>query len=472
MQPLPLLDVDTRKWKSSSGQLPSRYTPGSATIHADGNDRRCQTPVVAVSHDELSLQKSAGNLPARDEPDPCEGQSRSGRPLRTRPRTDLQDVPEHLQSPTSAASLYKTLIDLSVSRALPAHSFGKIRALVSYHKRYPGYNSARSYNLLISLATAKRDFDSADALMKDMDYAGIEGNLETRKLVVRYAIYKGRWTGALMREISRRSMTWPIWMEFFKSLESGNSLGQNPPKSRGTSSSAARYELLMRNLPSTDSKTTAQVPPRAMFYQIRWLIRNGRSDEALTTTKVYFTSLPKVMDDVMSRHCTDIMNLHLRAAKDQSRQSKIRRVQPLLRFLMGLNEALRPDSTTLFLYLSCFRYAASSCRRFVYILRRWEANWGENVIDDRILLWLTHLSMKAGWRAMMRYLIEKRKHREGSMKTPRLGRRYARQPHSTVFHGAESKQDLWELYEQRLKMLEDKGRRRHLGRRRASKPRT
>ncbi|EGO04484.1 hypothetical protein SERLA73DRAFT_173810 [Serpula lacrymans var. lacrymans S7.3] len=157
-------------------------------------------------------------------------------PLTWVPPDTLKTVQQRfLFAQASPLSFYQNLLVISSCQQSP------LSAAIKYHSFPPCTSSAlrstRSYNLLIRLALRHASLGTAWQLFSTMRAEGVQGNLETWKLSVRWLVRTGQWEEAWHR-VNRivASQTWavssykaynqrlllPIWLEFFGTPKRGS----------------------------------------------------------------------------------------------------------------------------------------------------------------------------------------------------------------------------------------------------------
>ncbi|KAI0686811.1 hypothetical protein BC835DRAFT_433500 [Cytidiella melzeri] len=377
------------------------------------------------------------------------------------------EVPARLPT-TSATSLYENLISLS-SIPLPpsANKIDKLNDLLGFHWRHRAFHSTRSYNLIISLSIAIREFSIAKELLNEMRSRGIPHNLETRQLHVRFWLRQGKWTEVWLQETAagKRSLPLPIWIEFFQTirifepLRKDATMEERDMRRQGCSTAlSSRRRLLMRYRPSLTDPEEATMPPRAMFYFIRRMLQSGRHKEAFDLTSTYLQRLPRTLEASYRKYCVDIMNLHLKAkAKD------VRELRPKLQKLLALHPDLRPDAETLWLVLGAIRTEPGNSVVLDRIKRRFQKQWGEDIADERVLSFVADRARRDRYHRIMKNVIQEYDRRRetcaphawlpSSFRPPSTGFRW---PHKVVFYNQDKEDARWKFYRESLRTLVSK----------------
>jgi hypothetical protein len=365
----------------------------------------------------------------------------------------------------SASSLYQNLVRLSGNPLPPSVSRSvKLRGLLDFHQQHHEFQSTNSFNLMVSLAIAIRDYSSANALIKEMVRRGLHNGSEFRKLSVRFWLRQGKWTEMWVRETDagKRSIPLPIWIEFlgavriFEELSADASQEERQAYREGCASAlSSRHTLLMRHRPVLTPTQTAIMPPRAMFSLMQWMLQARERKEAFNLTVTYFQRLPRMLSRSYSRCCTAIMNLHLEA-----RMEEVRELRPLLQKLLSLHPELRPNTDTLWLVLGAVRTRHGNSVKLVRIVRYFQEKWGEEIADERVLSFIADRARRDRFpRVLKKVIQEYERRRERS--TPRAwvplseapSNPNARFMHKTVFYDQDKEHRRWEHYKQCLQTL-------------------
>ncbi|KAH7913032.1 hypothetical protein BJ138DRAFT_1082521 [Hygrophoropsis aurantiaca] len=339
-----------------------------------------------------------------------------------------------LTIPTSRESLYQNLLDIITYQ--PA----SLSTLLRYHSQnftsFRTFHSTRSFNLLISLALRHAALGTAGRLFNQMRAEEIPGNLETWKLSVRWLVRTGRGQEA-WRRVTRimKNRNWkeviglsfhgqkgiplPIWLEFLGSMKRGalrkpikkhsrrakqgwvnSSLTYRillePPGIHPTNPDIARHHTLVKYFPSLTSHEYAQLHPKTVYHIVHAMIRLGNRQNALQTTRNYFSSLPRRLTHNRRRAILDIIHLHIRADSNRSSLTHHFASRRVLYSLLDMRKDIRPSPTTLFLLLGTLR----TCKRCATIawqcLRIFRRRWGSSVESSMVRRRITRFALKEG----------------------------------------------------------------------------
>ena len=371
---------------------------------------------------------------------------------------------------TPDRSFYQNLIQLSASPLPPdATKMDRLDELIHFHDRHPQHHSTTSYNLLISLAIAIREFRTASTLFQAMSRRGICGDFESRKLSVRLRLRQGEWTPAWLGETGggKHLLPLPLWLEFFGAVRILQPLSedatweeQRDHARKCAEAVQSRYSLLMRYRPALTAAQIASLPPRATFYLVRWILERGQRADAVDLTWKYFKQLPKPLSPVHSKYCTDIINIHLKTkAKDVSD------TRTWLRRLLALHPDLRPDSDTLFIILGTIRTVHGNSVVFERIIRQFQKEWGEDIVDERILSLLANRARLDRYTRVLKNVIREYERRRDACSLrawlPPSSLPHSpnnRHSHEMVFYTRQKEETRWEFYREHLLRLEGKQR--------------
>jgi len=332
----------------------------------------------------------------------------TGKPLQTCP------VPL-IPVATTPTSLYRNLLYILSHRSgLPS-----LAALLDYHDLHPSLRSARSYNLLIWLALRHCCFGTVQWLLAAMRADGLEGNLETWKLKVRWLVQAGSWDRAWNEVSSNQAfkatsshlsgnlaIPLPIWLEFFRGLKRGALSGRMKGRWDGSYPSlldfdpkgvhSARFRTLMANPPSSAFHESTGTSPRTVYFVVLMMLKTRYTATALSLTKSYFHSLPPRISTAWVRTCLDIIHLHIIMGSSQKGLKKLYEVQRTMSTLITLHPTFRPSSTTLFLLLAPLRQAKRCGTVAWNVLHRFRSRWGTRVEDRRVRRRVAALATKEG----------------------------------------------------------------------------
>ena len=213
--------------------------------------------------------------------------------------------------PDSAEALHRILLKRMISRPQP-----QLQNLMFYHAHYPHLQSAKSYNFLLSFAIEQDNLAAARDLFREMRKNKVDGDIETRKFWVRYMVKTNRWMKAWKMETSHGPLPLRIWMEFL--TWDTPFIPPPPPPMRAPGKMLERQptnevkgRLLVQQFPVLVPNELANVPPRAVFVVVRWMMRTGNRELAWQMTTRYFMHLPRELPPTTQRICLDIIHLHL-----------------------------------------------------------------------------------------------------------------------------------------------------------------
>jgi hypothetical protein len=387
--------------RATTRQPRLRREPSVASLHLDiVDDSHFQSVDPGRSHTDDPSDTVHTVQPWHENDPSVVGVPVGNHPLQTRP---IPLIPV----PTSPASLRRNLLYIiSYRPTLPSLS-----ALLDYHDLYPKLRSTRSYNLLIWLALRHCSFGSVQWLLGAMRADGLTGNLETRKLQVRWLIQAGSWDEAWHEVVHSSpgikgdsSIPLPLWLEFFRTLKRGIRRTKKRRDWRNRSLLAldpttvysARYRALMANPPFPALHELQHTPPRAVYFVVLMMLRIQHSRAALSLTKSYFKSLPPKISAAWTRKCLDIIHLQITMGCSHRGLKKFYKVQRTMNTLVSLHPALRPTSTTLFHLLAPLRQAKQSGTMAWGLLHRFRSQWGARAEDRRVRRRVAGLAVKEG----------------------------------------------------------------------------
>ena len=335
-----------------------------------------------------------------------------------------------LTRPLTAAALYQNLLRMLSHRyTSPPPSLPVLVSYIDSFYRQPYLYSARSFNLLISLAIRNAAFGTAERLLNTMRSQGVRGDLETWKLKIRWLIRVGRWTDAweeVMRSIGRGrihsraprfgdrndGMPLPIWMEFFGTMKRGAirrrsreeqdqkfvreptfEVVQETEDRIGTDTS--RFRSLMQHSPCLTPSERTKTPPGAVYLAVEMMIRMGQRKAAMIFTEAYLRSLPSEIDSRWSRLCLRIIHLHITSGSKQG-LSAHHADRKTVDSLLAIHPQLRPNSTTLFLLLRQLKRTKRCGTVAQGFVRNFESKWGSRTVDQRVRRRVVSLALKEG----------------------------------------------------------------------------
>jgi hypothetical protein len=339
-----------------------------------------------------------------------------------------------LPTPVSPAGLHHNLLHLlSYHRNSPP----PLRSLISYHRSFgdrPFLYSARSYNLLISLALRNAAFGTAERLLAVMRAQGVQGDLETWKLRTRWLIRVGRWMDAWregMRNIGRghphfhtpefgngkEGMPLPIWLEFLGTMKRGaiRTCRRDPRRVRDQcgeevvrepmlevvqetedrlATDATRYKMLMQHPPRLTATERTRIPPRAVYLAVQMMLRMD-SKAALRFTEAYLKGLPSHIGHRWAQACLSIIHLHIVSVSKRG-LSAYHASRMTLNALLAIHPQLRPTSTTLLLLLRHLKQTRRCGTIAQSVVLAFRKRWGLRTMDQRVRRRVASLALKEG----------------------------------------------------------------------------
>ncbi|KAI0814795.1 hypothetical protein BC629DRAFT_813232 [Irpex lacteus] len=367
---------------------------------------------------------------------------------------------------TSAQSLYQDLIRLSTHPLPPsATRTDRLHQLLRYHSSHPQSHSTSSYNFLISLAISIRQFSTARTLLQEMPQRSIPGNSETKKLSVRFWLRQGKWTEAWMRETEggKHSLSLLLWLEFLNAAKIFEPLvlpasAEERQLHREACAAAfkSRSSLLMRYRPTLTSAEVITVPPRSMYYFVRWMLQRSQRTEALKLTTSYFQRLPKTLPRSYRRYCTGIVNLHLKAES-----AEVSDLRNMLKDLLALHPDIRPDPQTLKLVLGAVHTRPGNSLVLDRLRRSYQKKWGADIVDEEILSFLADRARRDRYvRQLKKVIREYEQRRELSAPqawVPSSGQSSNpnhRPLHKVVYYDHLAEEKRWQFYRDCLQTFE------------------
>ncbi|KAJ7225591.1 hypothetical protein GGX14DRAFT_350078 [Mycena pura] len=282
-------------------------------------------------------------------------------------------------SPLEARNaLYTNLL-----RLLSSPHTASLPILLDYHELHPGLRTARSYNLLISLAIRHVAYGTVQFLLNGMSVDKIPGNLETQKLKIRWFVRSGHWEHAWLQVSTTHPLPIPLalWLEFFHGVKKGG-LANRMDATR-THSPQARFQILMQNLPtfiSNDVKTSA----RTVHILVRAMLALDKPQSALTLATRYFNGLPQHLGTHWAKQCVGIMDVLIASEAKKRGLLDFYAARRKLNAMLAIHPSFRPTSNTLFLLLGTLRQAKHCGTVSWHTLSKFKTRWGPQVEDLRV----------------------------------------------------------------------------------------
>ncbi|KAF8560290.1 hypothetical protein OG21DRAFT_1390372, partial [Imleria badia] len=274
-------------------------------------------------------------------------------------------------------------------------------------------HSAKSFNLLISLALRNASFASVHRLFTAMQAESIPPNMETWKLHIRWFVRTGKWNDAWKRvlEITQKQnlatksprdpIPLPLWLELFGSQKRGALRHWRlmpRPCQRPRAVELSRYRALMQVSPLLTSSDQVQILPRTIHIITQIMYQVGQRQLALSTALSYLESLPPRLRRCDRRRVLDLVNFHLSMASRHRKQGlKQHFIQRrILQKFLHARPDLAPSSTTLFLLLGALRGCRRSGTLAMQCLHLFEKRWGSRVQSRSIRRRVASLALKEG----------------------------------------------------------------------------
>lgn len=327
-----------------------------------------------------------------------------------------------LRIPTSRNALYDNIIALMArNRTTPS----SLQTLVFYHSHHlcRAFQSARSFNLLVSLAIRHTAYGTAKNLLSQMQDC-IPCNLETWKLKVRLMIRTGKWDLAWrsivdsmqderwrqqMGLTSRQGDGMPlaIWLEFLTNMkkgairqwtESGMRLSGYGDEAKDVRSlETKRLNLLMKFSPSLTANEYTRMPARAVFFIVWNMLRAGHIADAQDMTKSYLGGLPPELSPKDVRESLDIIHLHIPWGSNKARPLQEHyHARRVVESFLDMHKHVKPDANTLFLLLRSLRRTTYSGTLAKQTANAFARKWGLRVGSERVRRRIATFAIKEG----------------------------------------------------------------------------
>ncbi|KAF9535384.1 hypothetical protein CPB83DRAFT_841653 [Crepidotus variabilis] len=319
-----------------------------------------------------------------------------------------QDQPLSLPPPLNPSSLYRNLLflinDRKPSTPLPS--------LLDYHGRYPQFQSARSYNLLLDLSLRHRIYGTSYLLFRSIDRYGIPRNIETHRLMIQFLIQQGLWNDAWVYldslrkrgllpkdEHGRQSIPFPIWITFFRISTrspkySTNNDQAKPELDEALKTIQAQYHFLTGLRPA-QMPPLSHTHPFAIFCVIDLILKVGEKATATALAKAYLTALPRPISPNLIFGCLKIIHTLVSRKVKPGLPGYYKARKTLFTFLK-LHPSLRPNSKTVLLLFNMLS-KAKRCGTVAWSeLIRFSDEFGPQLASRRVLRRVSHLALKEG----------------------------------------------------------------------------
>ncbi|KAJ7125659.1 hypothetical protein C8R43DRAFT_714478 [Mycena crocata] len=294
--------------------------------------------------------------------------------------TSLKTAPVSLYVPRAESrnTLYKNLLRLLSSRRTSS-----LPVLLDYHELHHGLRSAKTYNLLISLAIRHVAYGTVQSLFNGMAADTIPENRETLKLKTRWFVRSGLWNQAWLQVTATHPKHIPLdlWLEFFHGVKLGGVVHRSNPTSLVPPQT--RFQVLMQNLP-TFMPNEVQTSVRAVGIVVRAMLSLNRPHSAFTLTTRYFNGLPRHVDVRWAEKCVDIINGLVAFDANGRGLLSFYSTRRKLNSLLALHPSFRPTPKTLYLLLGTLRQEKQCGTGSWHTLAKFKARWGPQVENRRV----------------------------------------------------------------------------------------
>ena len=306
-----------------------------------------------------------------------------------------------LFNPTSRASLYRNLLYLIGVRKPSA----PLPSLVDYHSRYPGWQSTRSYNVLIDLSLRHKQHGITAHLFRSLERNGVSMNTESHKLMVRCLVQQSMWEDAwnyVWSQIKRNSLPkdangreaipFSIWLELCRAPKKR----RNPFRCGGSSITLEEKYQYLHNITPAKVPSLETTSPFAIFCHVDLMLRTDRQKPAISLTKAYFKTLPQFLNQKAVLGCLRIIHCHMAHRTTKPGLPRFFDVRRTLISFLQLNPSLRPNGRTLCLLFKSLQ-RAKKCGTVAWVqLAKFKKDWGPQVENRRVLRRVAQLALKEG----------------------------------------------------------------------------
>ena len=321
--------------------------------------------------------------------------------------------------------------------------------LHAYHARFPAFQTHRSFRVLAEVAINEAKFDHVRRLWIQMDRKGMlsawdsleDGGVSLWAIWVRWMVRQGKWLEAWKMaqrwrarmaklsasQFASEGLPHAIWIEFFgkahKSVDRPSSSGSNlprpswcePPNTRvreedGGLGLEGQYQLLMRQPPHRNHSQVTNVRPRTIYALVRARLRLGDREWSMSIIRDWFERMGSgrkaITDTKGNRACLRLLHLYLALAFPLPNGRRmggsgvpkgfalVRDMEAVVNGLMELNPRVKPNSTTVLLFLRHLRQTSKCADNGVRLVTRYKRLYGDEVDDERVRLRLASLAIK------------------------------------------------------------------------------
>jgi len=330
----------------------------------------------------------------------------------------------------------------------PALNF---EALHAYHARFTAFQTHQSFRVLAEIAISEAKFEAARRLWIEMDRKGMlsdwdsldDGGVSLWAVWVRWMVRQGKWVEAWKTaqrwrvkmaklsasELASEGLPHAIWIEFLGKAH--KSVDRPPPSRSGSRQQSCltdgrppnapdilecgdlgleeRHALLMRQPPHLNYSQITNVRPRTIYALVRARLRLGDREWSMNVIRHWFERMGsrEAKTDIKgNRACLRLLHLYLALAfpfRNGQRTagsvvpkgfSSVRGMEAVVNELVKLNPRVKPNSTTVLLFLRHLRSTAKCADNGVQLVTRYKRLYGDGVDDERVRLRLAGLAIK------------------------------------------------------------------------------
>jgi len=324
-------------------------------------------------------------------------------------------------------------------------------ALHAYHTCFPAFQTHQSFRVLAEIAINEAKFEAVRRLWIEMDRKGMlsdwdsldDGGVSLWAVWVRWMVRQGKWIEAWKTaqrwrtkmaklsasELASEGLPHAIWIEFLgkahKTVDRPSSLGSGPrrrshltddelPNVRGLVEGGdlgleEQHRLLMRQPPHCNRSQITNVRPRTIYALIRARLRLGDREWSMKVIRDWFERMGSETartDTKGNRACLRLLHLYLALAFPLPNGQRIaesgvpkgfasiREMEAAVTELIQLNPRVKPNSTTVLLFLRHLRLTAECADNGVRLVTRYKRLYGDEVDDKRVRLRLASFAIK------------------------------------------------------------------------------
>ncbi|KDQ20537.1 hypothetical protein BOTBODRAFT_26552 [Botryobasidium botryosum FD-172 SS1] len=330
------------------------------------------------------------------------------------------------------------------------------------HDTYSSLHTIHSYNLLLALSLQRSSHATTTALLARMREEGIQPNKQTWKLITRFHVQYGR--TAIAEEIFRQgsaayrdSATLDVWKELLgtikrvkdpngipstrSAVEPGQPMDSETPATTPTPPSLPnvprevdiieleaeefskeRTRRILSNLLTLSPAEAAELPAPAVWSLVRYFLNlhPPQPETALSITRLFIARLPPEPSESQLSQTMSLIHLHLRTQNPSSFPTKTPTpsIPPpstrahyehrrLLRTLLNLHPALKPNTETLTFLLGSLRRTKHRGTQGHRLVKFFAAKWGEGLAKDpKIERLLASLALSEGNLDLAEFLMK------------------------------------------------------------------